>query len=311
MYIFLGYSFGRDNLQIRKEGSKIKLSLDCLQCLLKQAFGLAGKHINDDRDRLSFVIGVMREISGSTDESTIAPLVAGKIHRVFREFVNNSDPYREDKDFYNQRMLSLEGDFESLIANAENKLSTAVKLAAAGNVIDFGAIPDLESSKVFKVIRETVKKKFPGSVLEQLLNDFKQAKTLLYLGDNAGEIVMDKLLIKEINKRYPELKIYFATRGRPVINDVTERDAIGVGINEYAHVINNGTDIPGTVLSACSAKFLEVFDQADVIVSKGQGNFESLFEAAKKIYFIFLCKCAYFEKKLGIGKHEIVLYCNK
>lgn len=254
---------------------------------------------------------VLHEISGSIDESTIAPLVAGKIHRIFRDFTKNCDPYREDKDFYNQKMISMEREFEYFISHSEDTLSAAVKLAAAGNVIDFGAIPDLETSRVIKVIQETMNKKLPASFLEQLLKDFEQAKTLLYLGDNAGEIVLDKLLIKEIKKHYPVLEIYFATRGKPVINDITEQDARSAGIDKYADVINNGTDLPGTVLSDCSSEFLRVFEQADVIISKGQGNFESLVEAAKKIYFIFLCKCGYFEKKLGIAKHEIVLYCNK
>lgn len=285
--------------------------MECLQCLLNQAVSLAVKHIKEDQDRLSFFIRVLREIPGSIDESTIAPLVAGKIHRIFRDFTTNCDPYREDKDYYNQKMLSLEGDFDSFIANAENKLAAAVKLAAAGNVIDFGAIPDLESPMVFRFIKETMEKEFPGYALERLLNELEQAKTLLYLGDNAGEIVLDKLLIKEIKKHYPELNIYFATRGKPVINDVTENDADSVGIDKYANIINNGTDFPGTVLSACSSGFLEIFHKADVVISKGQGNFESLADDAKKIYFIFLCKCGYFEKKLGIAKHEIVLCCNK
>lgn len=289
----------------------MKISLECMQCLLNQALSLAVKHIKEDHDRFSFFMRVLHEIHDTVDENTIAPLVAGKIYRILRDFTNNNDPFCEDKDFYNQKAIALESDFESFISHSEDRLSAAVKLAAAGNVIDFGAIPDLEPSMVIRVIQETMNKEFPSSLLEMLLKDIEQAKTLLYLGDNAGEIVLDKLLIKEIKKSYPELKIYFATRGKPVINDVTEHDAEIVGIGKYAHIINNGTDLPGTVLSECAPEFLSVFDQADVVISKGQGNFESLVGASKKVYFIFLCKCSYFEKKLAIGKHEIVLYCNK
>ncbi len=187
---------------------------------------------------------------------------------------------------------------------------SAVKLAAAGNVIDFGARPELESSEVLRLIKETLNKNFSSHVFHRLTSDLEQGQTLLYLGDNAGEIVLDKYLISEIKRKYPQLKVYFATRGMPVINDVTEHDAQSTGMDKYACVINNGTDIPGTILSECSDDFIKVFDTADVIISKGQGNFESLINNPRKIYFIFLCKCCFFEKKLGIGKHDIVFYCN-
>jgi len=127
-----------------------------------------------------------------------------------------------------------------------------------------------------------------------MTGDLAKGQTLLYLGDNAGEIVLDRFLIREIKRRYPQLKIYFATRGKPVINDVTVRDAKNIGLDKYAVIINNGTDFPGTILSECSEDFIKVFSTADVIISKGQGNFESLADNPRKIYFIFLCKCGYF-----------------
>ncbi len=295
---------------MKKGGSKIKISLECLQCQLNQAANMATKHIEDNQDRALFFLQVLRE-TGNIDENTIAPVLAGKIHRVFRDFTNNNDPYGKDKDFYNQKALSMAGEFENFIASAADRFLAAVKLAAAGNVIDFGAIPDLDSATVIEVIQEIMKKEFTSSFLVDLQQDLAAAKTLLYLGDNAGEVVLDKFLVREIKGLYPGLEIYFATRGKPVINDITEQDAKIAGIDQYARVINNGTDYPGTVLSECDQGFLSIFNQADVVISKGQGNFESLVEADRKIYFIFLCKCSYFEKKLGMGKNEIVLYCNK
>jgi len=286
----------------------VKLSFDCMQCLLGQAFNLAGKHIDKDDERFLFIKRVMREMSG-IDQNTIAPLVAGNIHRIFRESINNSDPYREEKDLYNKKMLVLENSFNNFVEIAENRLAAAVKLAAAGNVIDFGAVPDLDSSEVFRVIQETMEKNFSDDIFERMTGDLAKGQTLLYLGDNAGEIVLDKFLIREIKRLYPQLKVYFATRGKPVINDVTVRDAKNIGLDKYAVVIDNGTDFPGTILSECSEDFIKVFSAADVIISKGQGNFESLADNPRKIYFIFLCKCGYFEKKLGIEKHEIVFYC--
>lgn len=289
----------------------MKLSLYCVQCLLSQACKLAEKHIAEDDKRFLFIKRVMREMSG-IDQDSIAPLVAGNMHRIFRESVGNNDPYREEKDLYNKKMLTLEKNFDDkFIKTAENRLAAAVKLAAAGNVIDFGAVPDLHSAEVFRVIQNAVEKDFSVALFKRMTGDLAKGRTLLYLGDNAGEIVLDKFLIREIKRSYPQLKIYFATRGKPVINDVTAHDAVNVGIDEYAVVIDNGTDYPGTILDQCSEDFLKVFNNADVIISKGQGNFESLVDNPGKIYFIFLCKCAYFEKKLGIRKHEIVFYCNR
>jgi hypothetical protein len=288
----------------------MKLSFDCMQCLLGQAFKLAGKHIDNDNERFLFIKKVLHEMSG-IDQDTIAPQVAGNMHRIFRELSGSSDPYREEKDLYNKKMLSLEKNFDNFVVSAEDRLAAAVKLAAAGNVIDFGAVPDLDSSEVFRVIQETVEKDFCAALFDRMTGDLAKGKTLLYLGDNAGEIVLDKFLIREIKRRYPRLKIYFATRGNPVINDVTVRDAKNIGVDKYAVVIDNGADFPGTILSECTEDFRDIFNSADVIISKGQGNFESLVDNPRKIYFIFLCKCAYFEKKLGIRKHEIVFYCNR
>jgi uncharacterized protein with ATP-grasp and redox domains len=107
----------------------------------------------------------------------------------------------------------------------------------------------------------------------RLLGNLINSKGLLYLGDNAGEIVLDKLLIKFIKKRFPNLSITFATRGAPISSDVTEMDAYYVGMDQYADIINNGTDLPGTDLQEVSGSFKEVFTTAEVIIAKGQGNF--------------------------------------
>lgn len=288
----------------------MKLYLDCMPCLLSQACNLAQKYLEDEDKQHLIVKRVLEEMSKSGPDSC-APLVAQKIHRIVREITGNSDPYRDIKSFFNHKMLGLENKFRNVIYNAEQPMVAALKLAAAGNIIDFGARSNLDYDEVFKIFNETMEKEFSTEVFNQLKDDISQAGTLLYLGDNAGEIVCDKLFIEVIKHAYPELKIYFATRGGPVINDITEQDAVDVGIGEYATVINNGTDIPGTVLAACSDEFLRIFDQAQVIISKGQGNFESLVdEPRKKIYFIFLCKCHLFEKKLTLKKHDLVFqYC--
>ena len=153
-----------------------------------------------------------------------------------------------------------------------------------------------------------MEKDYSQEVFISLASALKDANKLLYLGDNAGEIVFDKIFIRTIKKSYPHLQINFATRGEPIMNDVTEDDAYMVGIDAYADIINNGTDIPGTILEHCSDSFVNVFNEADVIISKGQGNFESLYgNGYNNLYYIFLCKCDLFMDRFGARQNDLVL----
>jgi hypothetical protein len=126
----------------------------------------------------------------------------------------------------------------------------------------------------------------------------------LYLADNAGEIVFDKIFVKNIKERYPGLTIYFAVRGEPVLNDATEQDAYFVGIEKYAEIINNGTCVPGTDLDIVSKQFKQVFKEADLIISKGMGNYETLCGCKENIYYLMLCKCQVFQKKFKCDSYD-------
>ncbi|MEN6389004.1 MAG: ARMT1-like domain-containing protein [Syntrophomonas sp.] len=285
----------------------MKLSIECLPCLLGQAVRLAKEHIYSEEARQSLLKRVLRELADLEDDAS-APYAAQKIQRLFKELLQNPDPYREEKHYYNIEMLKLENDFEELLRSANDHLSTALKLAAAGNVIDFGPGYDLSREKVLQVIRETLEKEFPVEPFEELKSRLKNAKKLLYLGDNSGEIVLDKVFIRTIKEHHPQLEVKFATRGMPVINDVTEEDAYLVGMQDYADIINNGIDIPGTVLEHCSAGFQDIFNDADVVIAKGQGNLESLLGCGKEnLFYIFLCKCDLFAQRCGAKKKDIIL----
>ncbi|MCF8010714.1 MAG: ARMT1-like domain-containing protein [Clostridiales bacterium] len=288
--------------------NSMTLYIECMPCLLNQACNLAKKHLNSEDKQHILVTTVLQEMSQIKRESS-APLVARKIHRLIKEYTGNNDPYRDIKNMFNKEMLAMQDNFKNIIKKSENQFLTALKLATAGNIIDFGANSRLEYDEVINIIEQTMNKDFPDKTLNQLENDISNADTLLYLGDNAGEVVLDKLFLQTIKNKYPDIEIFFAVRGQPVINDITKKDAEHVGINKYAHVIENGTDIPGTVLSECSPEFMEIFNRASVIISKGQGNFESLIDERRNVYFVFLCKCHVFEKKLGLKRNDVVLCC--
>ncbi len=285
----------------------MKHSIDCLPCLLNQAVRTAKNHLPNEADQIVLVKNVMAAML-TIDEDASAPYIAHKIQNALREALKNPDPYRADKSYYNLEMLKLEKELRQLLETAEDPFHTGLKLAAAGNIIDFGPGYDLSKEKVLASIKETLVKDYPLEIAHSLQADLRQAKKLLYLGDNAGEIVLDKIFITAIKDKYPDLQIYFATRGKPVLNDITEADAYLVGMDQLARIINNGTDIPGTVFEYCSADFQKIYMDADVIISKGQGNFESLFGSGRaNLYYIFLCKCSLFMARLGARQNDIML----
>lgn len=286
----------------------MKISVECLPCLVNQATRLVKTHLkNDDAAQLSLIKKVMQEISISDDQVS-APYLAHRMLRLLKDALQDPDPYRGEKLYYNSEMLKLEEEFSDLIKSSDDRLETAIKLAAAGNIIDFGPGHDLTRNRVLKVIRQTLAGDFHQETFALLKTDLANARKILYLGDNAGEIVFDKLFIRTLKEAYPNLAIDFATRGSAVLNDVTEEDAYYVGMDVYARIINNGTDIPGTVLEYCSEDFKRVFDNADLIIAKGQGNFESLYGSGRShLYYIFLCKCHLFVERFGARQNEVIL----
>ncbi len=222
---------------------------------------------------------------GNAEKHITNPELAAELNRQIAKYHPDKELYRKEKQEFNAYMMRKYKDYSNMLKESDDALRLAAKLAIAGNIIDFG--PGHEFS-VDETISQVLKSELRIDDSVRLFEDLRHARTVLYLGDNAGEIVMDKLFIKTIN--HPNLT--FVTRGKPVLNDVVKEDADFVGMEDVCSLINNGTDIPSTVLSQCSDEFLEVFHSADVIISKGQGNLEGLItETNRNIYFLFTVKC--------------------
>lgn len=276
--------------------------VDCIACIVNKANNLANKYIPDKKLKHDFMKKVLNEILSTEFERT-APILDAKVMRVAKHELGANDLYKEEKQFFNDKMLCMEAQIENLINSAEDKLFDALKIAASGNIIDFSALNKVGFDFVKDIINSTLKSEFNKKVYEKLKLDLKKGKELVYLGDNSGEIVLDKLFIKEISKEYPRLKITFVTRGKPIFNDITEEDAYYVGMDKHAAITNNGTDIPGTDLLEVSNEFKDILYNADLIIAKGQGNYESLSGSGLNIYYLFLCKCEMMIQKLSSGKY--------
>ncbi len=278
---------------------------DCMKCLVLQADRLLTKHDVDASTAQRVTNRFNDYIINPENSNLSSPEVACFLHRVVKRVTCTGDLYEKEKNDFNQLMLDIEEQTRQLIKQSENPFKTALRYALAGNIIDFGP-PG--SFNVFSTLAAAASKEPAIDHSAMLYEALKQASTVLYLGDNAGEIVLDKLFIETIN--HPNL--YFATRGGHIINDITLEDAARVGMDKVANVISNGYDAPSTMLNRCSVEFRRVFDSADLIISKGQGNLEGLIgNQEKPIFFLLMVKCYVIGEMLATEEKNSVVYFNQ
>jgi uncharacterized protein with ATP-grasp and redox domains len=231
-----------------------------------------------------------------------SPLFARELHSLLRNYTGNNDPYKLEKRNYNDIALGLLPDMKRLVKRSRDPFSTSLRLSIAGNIIDF-AVND--NFNLHATLERVLRAPFAIDHSELLKSALDKARSVLYLGDNAGEIVFDKLFIETIG--HPGL--VYAVRGAPVINDATIEDAEYVGMSEVARVVSNGFDAPSTVLSESSDEFRELFREADLIISKGQGNLEGLIHLGdKRMFFLLMVKCNVMAEFLKVEKDSFVVF---
>ncbi len=284
----------------------MKTYIECIPCFFNQAINTAKRLNLDDGIQKRIINEICREVMRFPLTCT-PPEMGHFIYSSIKKMTGNPDPFKDIKEKSNKMA---KGILTSILKNNEkisDKLAFAIKLSAAGNIIDFG-IPGKENPE--KEVKEILKKDFKIFHYDALKESLKNSKKLLYLTDNAGEIVFDKFLIEQIKEIYP-IEITLAVRGAPIINDATIKDAEECGLTDIVKVIQNGYDAPGTVLSHCSKEFLRIYEKTDIIISKGQGNFESLEGNDKEIFFIFCAKCKTVAKHINSSVGDIVLIKNK
>jgi uncharacterized protein with ATP-grasp and redox domains len=275
---------------------------DCVPCFVRQVIDSV-RMTTDDTLLHEKVLREALNMASEMDLSQSPPAMAQKIHRFIREITCISDPYLEVKNRFNRLALQMYPELKQQIEASTDPLDTAVRLAIAGNVIDFGVGSAIEQSRVESAIAEAFTGPLDKKMLEEFRDATSRAEYVLYLGDNAGEIVFDLLLIEQL----PREKITFVVKGGPILNDAVMEDAQIVGLSDVVDVIDNGSDAPGTILESCSETFRRRFDQSDLIIAKGQGNFETLNEVDKNIFFLVRPKCNVLAQHLGREIGSLVL----
>jgi uncharacterized protein with ATP-grasp and redox domains len=266
----------------------MKIQSECKECILAQAVRV-GEILNLSLTQKEAIITLAEKYTKNLDYALTPPQNAYKLYEDIASFLDTEDIYKEIKTASTKRAKELLPECEELLQNASDILLSAAKIAVAGNVIDLASRVQYDLKEELKNIADL---EFEIDDFLALKNDLVNAHETVYICDNAGEEIFDKLFIRTIKKLYPLNKIYYFTRGKPIINDITYKDAINSGLGEYAEVIDSGVPTPGFVYSMASHEAQERFRRADVVIAKGMGNFECISENERaNIFYLFKVKC--------------------
>ena len=276
----------------------MKTYLDCIPCFMEQALR-ASRISLDDVAEIKHVLDKVGELIKDIPMDSPPPEIAMQVYSLIYEKTGDRDPYSQQKQDHMEKALKLYPHMEEVLEESNDRILSAIKLAIAGNVIDLGV------NKTFNIEEDILQ-----SLHEDLtINDYQQfqkqvanSDSILYLGDNTGEAVFDKLLIEQF-----DIPVTFVVREEPILNDITKKEAQQIGIDEVAEIVSSGTTAPGNVLSTCTPEFRETLNKADMIISKGQGNYESLSDFDGPIYFLLKAKCPVIAQDIGIPEGGSVL----
>lgn len=281
--------------------------LDCVPCFVRQAID-AARRVSPDEAVHELVLRQTLRMAGEMPFDKPPPWMGQRIHEMLRSAIGDPDPYRTAKDEANHLALSLLPELRERIARSDRPFATAVRLAIAGNVIDLGVKSQLHDGEVHHAIDEALHQTVDEVALAELETRTARARRILYLADNAGEIVMDRLLIE----RLPTDRVTLVVKAAPIINDATREDAQTAGLTDLVTVIDNGTAAPGTLLDACSPTFQQQFAEADLIIAKGQGNYETLSDVSLRegqtLFFLLKAKCQVIARHLGCPLGQTVVH---
>lgn len=255
------------------------------------------RHYPDMEKKTEYMKKVMALIA-NTEENDCAPSLSVDIQKLYSSFWNcPMEDFTKIKKEFNQLMLNMEASIEDKIRKANDPLEKALLYARIGNYIDFAALSNVDQSTVITLLDEKSSEALDEKEYENFLRDLSSARKLVYLTDNCGEVVLDKLAVRILKEQYPDLDITVIVRGYPVVNDATMEDAEEIGLTDLVKVIGNGSNVGGTWIPGINAEARELLYDADLIIAKGQGNFETLNDCGLNIYYLFLCKCDLFQRR--------------
>jgi len=286
----------------------MNIGKECYLCIYNQTFNITNR-LNLDEKMAAKVLQKAAFVLSNYDTSSPPPIVASEVYEKISEITKKEDLYEKEKVEAINEALKFKPILKNRLSKSKDRLFDACKIAVAGNVIDLGINQEYDLTKEIKRIFEM---DFFKNDYDEFKEKLLKVKTICYLADNAGENVFDEILIKVIKEFNPEVKVFYIVRGRPVINDVTIKDLKGLEIFELAEVIDSGVDSPGFCLDKANKKSIDIFNNSDLIISKGMGNFECLFnEIKREIFYLFKVKCDVVARESNSKNGEYMLMKSK
>lgn len=276
----------------------MEVFLDCIPCILRQVLE-ASRMVTDNAHLQAIILEETLGILSDYKKYESSPEICGAAHQIVKRLTGISDPYQKIKERDIEAAKRAYPLLERFLVKKQNSLQWVLKIAATGNIIDSSINNNVN---IEECIENELEKKFSICDIKPFEHRLKTAKNILIIGDNAGETVFDRVLAKHL----AHLCVTYAVRSEPILNDATVKDAVDSGLGDYAKIIPTGCNTPGNVLAKCSTEFLDVFDKADIIISKGQGNYEALSDCGRKIFFLLKAKCPVISEKLQVGLNDYV-----
>ena len=273
----------------------MKLNSKCMACQIRKQEAKI-RHFNDEDRKKQYMEAIRQRFEHPKDDDCV-PSISTELKKFYCSFwgVPMEDFTRINKE-YDQLMLDLEAELRSTIRYSEDPLKAALIYARTGSYIDFAALPEVSKETALSLIKSENKDDLDEQEYRQFCQDMKKAENVVYITDNCGEIVLDKIAIQILKKIFPNIRITALVRGLPAGNDATMEDAEFCGLTDVVPVLGNGNDVGGTWLHGISTHARELLYNADVIIAKGQGNYETLHGCGLNIYYLFLCKCDWFQQ---------------
>ena len=275
-----------------------ELSPRCMRCMLDKYLDACP----DDtpwRLRADYQRRVLMTVAEGSPTMT-APEIGHELTGVLREMFGIERDFTQVKRYFNELVLRLEDELGRRMETSDDPLDLAIRCAMAGNFIDFGPTGEVSEEKLLQLVDDAAQMRLDMAALADLKARVRQARTVTYLTDNCGEVVLDKLLIAQAKRENPQLQVTAVVRGAKTSNDATMTDARQVGLDKVCHVIDNGSDIAGTCLAYVNEQTREALRNADLVISKGLANYETLLGRGTNTYFLFLCKCALYVEVFGV-----------
>ncbi|MDD3985313.1 MAG: ARMT1-like domain-containing protein [Methanobacterium sp.] len=288
----------------------MKVYYECAACFLRQAREALDLATDNNILKMEVTEKVLEIVSENFHKEAVSNVICTKIHRTIKQETENQDPYSKERELSNDIAMKFLPKIKKILGK-EKDLKNYIKIAIAGNVIDFGALgldKDMES-----LIFKTIEKNPTLDHSNELENELHKSKTVLYVADNVGEIVFDKILIEKLLEY--DVKVTVALKEKPILNDACVEDALNIGLNNLAKLTTTGTDSIGIIEQDVSAEFMKLFKESDMIIAKGLGNYEGLSEMnlkMKPVFCLLNAKCRPVARDIGVNLGDnIVLKLNK